>query len=106
MYSLSSIDKCVNLEILDVSYNQLQGLEPISKLNTLKKCYLHFNSLKTYSDLSPLYALAALQELTIRGNPLDKFSENEKYQLIKQCQQLRLIDGKSISRTERNKELK
>ncbi|EKS8444446.1 leucine-rich repeat domain-containing protein [Listeria monocytogenes] len=60
-----------NLEVLDLSGNQISDITPLSNLTNLSSLYLNNNQI---SDISPLSNLTDLVDLTLQGNQISDIS--------------------------------
>jgi Leucine-rich repeat (LRR) protein len=91
------------LEWLDLSFNQLQSIEPsIGRLKGLSKLHLHANQIRDIRDVQKLVDLPRLKDLTLHGNPIEERGRG-KYRnyIIAQLPNLRSLDFTSL--TERDK---
>jgi Leucine-rich repeat (LRR) protein len=91
------------LEWLDLSFNQLQSIEPsIGRLKGLTKLHLHANQIRDIRDVQKLVDLPRLRDLTLHGNPIEERGRG-KYRnfIIAQLPNLRSLDFTSL--TERDK---
>ena len=62
-----------NLQWIDLSYNQLQGIDAeILKFPHLKVLYMHGNEIKHLEECRKLQQLVNLQNLTLYGNPIEQ----------------------------------
>uniref|UniRef100_A0A7S3WQU2 Leucine-rich repeat-containing protein 51 n=1 Tax=Strombidinopsis acuminata TaxID=141414 RepID=A0A7S3WQU2_9SPIT len=62
----------INLQSLDISFNQLRSVEPdLLKLVNLKALYLHGNCIQSMSSVERLRKLPKLMSLTLNGNPVE-----------------------------------
>jgi Leucine-rich repeat (LRR) protein len=68
---LSPFQYFVNLESLDVSYNEIQDISMLFRLNKLKKINLEKNNI---TDISTLSNFPKLESLTVSGNPISDIS--------------------------------
>ncbi|MHA1416781.1 MAG: leucine-rich repeat protein, partial [Candidatus Heimdallarchaeaceae archaeon] len=69
---LSNLALCTNIEVIDLSANQLEEIELTPIVNTeLETVILSENSLKSI-DLSPLAQCTNLEELILAGNELEE----------------------------------
>jgi hypothetical protein len=91
------------LEWLDLSFNQLQSIEPsVGRLKGLTKLHLHANQIRDIRDVQKLVDLPRLRDLTLHGNPIEERGRG-KYRnyIIAQLPNLRSLDFTSL--TERDK---
>jgi len=82
----------VNLETLDLSYNQIKTLKGLDKLKNLKELWLNSNKIETFEDLD---LLAMNQELTtvyFGGNPVADFP-GYRQKLIELLPKIEQIDA-------------
>jgi hypothetical protein len=91
------------LEWLDLSFNQLQSIEPsVGRLKGLSKLHLHANQIRDIRDVQKLVDLPRLRDLTLHGNPIEERGRG-KYRnyIIAQLPNLRSLDFTSL--TDRDK---
>ena len=67
---LTGLEHCVNLTILDLSWNNLDNIHEIRYLGYLRELYLAHNEI---GDLSPLEGLESLEILDLQDNDIDDF---------------------------------
>lgn len=97
--SLQSISK--NLEVLNISGNNLESLTDLEVLHNLTQLFASDNDLNDMRELSKLLALCPkLIHLELAGNPL---CHQPKYKdrIIVMCKQLGILDGKEVTDTVR-----
>ena len=66
--NIQGLEYCTNLDILDLSNNQISDLSPLSNLQKLKALYLGENQI---SNISPLSKLTSLDILEINNNQIE-----------------------------------
>jgi len=70
--SLRSMVEITQIQWLDLSFNQLQTIEPtIGRLKGLRKLHLHANKIVDIQDVMKLTDLENLKDLTLHGNPIE-----------------------------------
>lgn len=70
--SLRSMVEITQIQWLDLSFNQLQTIEPtIGRLRGLVKLHLHANKITDILDVNKLVELENLRDLTLHGNPIE-----------------------------------
>jgi len=69
--SIEGAQYLINLQDLDLYYNQISGLSPLAGLTNLQLLYLNNNQI---SDLSPLAGLSNLQKLYLGVNQISDLS--------------------------------
>jgi Leucine-rich repeat (LRR) protein len=87
----------VTLQWLDLSFNQLQGIEPILlRFLSLKALYLHGNCIRTLPSVERLKKLPKLLILTLNGNPIESSKIYRPY-IIGSLPGLRALDHATIT---------
>ncbi|CAD8201200.1 unnamed protein product [Paramecium octaurelia] len=89
-----------NLQILQLSRNQIRTLKHISKLKQLKELYLEKNNIKDIKELEYLKELYNLRVLSLIENPVVKHPEYKKVAL-KHCLALQVLDDFKIMEQDR-----
>ena len=69
--SLSGVDHCTNLRVLDISNNQISRLEKLGPLKKLEEFWASNNQLSSFEDVDrELTDKDALETVYFEGNPL------------------------------------
>ena len=68
---LTGLEHCLNLTILDLSWNSLDNIHEIRFLGYLRELYLAHNEI---SDLGPLEGLESLELLDLQDNDIEDFT--------------------------------
>ncbi|CAK59158.1 unnamed protein product (macronuclear) [Paramecium tetraurelia] len=89
-----------NLQILQLSRNQIRTLKHISGLKQLKELYLEKNNIKDIKELEYLKELYNLRVLSLIENPVVKHPEYKKVAL-KHCLALQVLDEFKILEQDR-----
>ncbi|CAD8095661.1 unnamed protein product [Paramecium sonneborni] len=89
-----------NLQILQLSRNQIGTLKHISKLKQLKELYLGQNKIKDIKELEYLKELYNLRVLNLIENPVVEHPEYKKVAL-KHCLALQILDDSKIMEQDR-----
>ncbi|CAD8096582.1 unnamed protein product [Paramecium sonneborni] len=89
-----------NLQILQLSRNQIGTLKHISKLKQLKELYLGQNKIKDIKELEYLKELYNLRVLSLIENPVVEHPEYKKVAL-KHCLGLQILDDSKITEKDR-----
>ncbi|KAJ0090498.1 hypothetical protein Patl1_14698 [Pistacia atlantica] len=84
-----------NLEVMDLSYNNLNNsiLSSLGDLSSLKSLDLNSNGLTGTVDVQGLCSLKNLEELYMDGNKIDKFVNSKDYRGLKKLNTLSLQSG-------------
>ena len=101
------IGALTDLEELDLSFNRLKDLSPLSNLENLTLLWLGYNTSAPFnanvsnalSDISPLADLAALENLDLKGNAISDISALENLTNLERAQ-LQLNEISDISALE------
>ncbi|KAL0490029.1 hypothetical protein AKO1_009378 [Acrasis kona] len=100
----SRLSECLELEQLDVSHNQLGDCFYISTCQSLKVLDLSFNNIKAKTSIRGLSLMIRLESLGIVGNPLTRrTSEHLRMFLLTLSPNLKYVDGKVLTKHNRNK---
>mmetsp|Transcript_62362 Transcript_62362/g.140554 ORF Transcript_62362/g.140554 Transcript_62362/m.140554 type:complete len:244 (-) Transcript_62362:72-803(-) len=90
----------VNLQWLDLSFNQLVTIEPeLLRFLNLKALYLHGNCLRSLPSVERLRKLPKLLSLTLNGNPIESSKIYRPY-VIGALNGLRSLDHSTITQDE------
>lgn len=84
------------LEQLWISYNNIEKLTGIEKLQKLKIVYASNNKIKDWGEVARLSTLPLLEGLLIKGNPVrreDMSDEQYVNEVKKRVPQLKILDG-------------
>ena len=92
--SLKTMVDIAQIQWLDLSFNQLQTIEPsIGRLRGLRKLHLHANKITDITDVQKLQELENLKDLTLHGNPIeDRGRQKYRNYIISLLPQLHSLD--------------
>ena len=100
---LSGLDLCVNLKILDLSYNRLSTVDPIKGCVKLEKLWLQGNQIKDMQSLTRTapamdnLKLLYLQEFNGEGMNACCLIKGYRAQVLKLFKSLSCLDGQRTS---------
>lgn len=101
---IPDLNRCNNLEFLDISYNQIaDNLENISVINTIQTCKLNNNLIdwsqgEIISNLNILIKLVDLKVLNLNNNKFyDKYFSIIDSQIKLKCLGLRVLNDKPFN---------
>lgn len=85
---IENLDKCVKLEVLNLSYNLIEKIEKVDKLLRLRELNLSYNKI---SKIEGLENMCNLQKLNLAGNEI----EHIPVWLAKKLKSLRVLNLKA-----------
>eukprot|EP00163_Fabomonas_tropica_P005653 TRINITY_DN15278_c0_g1_i1.p1 TRINITY_DN15278_c0_g1~~TRINITY_DN15278_c0_g1_i1.p1 ORF type:complete len:249 (+),score=26.10 TRINITY_DN15278_c0_g1_i1:26-772(+) len=86
---------------LDLSFNQLETIDPVLLEHKLTALYLHANNITSIKEVDKLSKLP-LRTLTLHGNPIENVKEYRSY-VIARIPTLRTLDFTAITNRDRQK---
>mmetsp|Transcript_46367 Transcript_46367/g.119662 ORF Transcript_46367/g.119662 Transcript_46367/m.119662 type:complete len:196 (-) Transcript_46367:21-608(-) len=94
------LDKMPNLEVVSLSLNRIESLEPFQYCKHLREVYLRKNKISSLKEISFLRGLKSLSILWLSDNPV---AENRKYRqyVISMLPQLETLDNQKVTDEER-----
>lgn len=93
-------DPLRNLQWVDLSFNQLNTIDPaLLQFQQLKALYLHGNLIRTLPSVERLRKLPKLISLTLNGNPIE-CSKVYRVYIVGALQSLRALDHSTITEDE------
>lgn len=97
--SLKVMVEITQIQWLDLSFNQLQTIEPvIGRLRGLVKLHLHANKISDITDVMRLQELENLRDLTLHGNPIeDRGRQKYRNYIISCLPKLNSLDFTSLT---------
>ncbi|XP_040911734.1 protein tilB homolog [Toxotes jaculatrix] len=97
---IENLSRLKKLEYLNVALNNIEVLENLEGCESLQKLDLTVNFVGRLSSVESLKHNIHLRELFLVGNPCTKFEGYRQY-VVASLPQLKWLDGKEISRSER-----
>mmetsp|Transcript_30662 Transcript_30662/g.56026 ORF Transcript_30662/g.56026 Transcript_30662/m.56026 type:complete len:244 (+) Transcript_30662:51-782(+) len=95
-------DPLVNMQWLDLSFNQLASVEPVLlQFPNMKALYLHGNCIQSLGSVERLKGLPKLLSLTLNGNPLGSAKTYRPF-VVGAVPQLKSLDHSTITDDEHN----
>lgn len=94
------------LEQLWLSYNLIEKLNNLSKLEKLKVIYLAYNKISNWNEVDKLRENPALEKTVMLGNPIYSNTGSDadaRLKVLKHLPQLQMIDGRMVSNEDRDK---
>lgn len=88
------------LEQLWASYNSVDKLKPLSNLKHLKVLYMSNNNVKDVNELKHLSELADLEDLVLKGCPVEVNLSDYRSKVAEVLPQLKKLDGTSLITSE------
>eukprot|EP01023_Acetabularia_acetabulum_P048446 TRINITY_DN5121_c0_g2_i1.p4 TRINITY_DN5121_c0_g2~~TRINITY_DN5121_c0_g2_i1.p4 ORF type:complete len:124 (-),score=32.48 TRINITY_DN5121_c0_g2_i1:133-504(-) len=95
--NLEAVDD--TLEELWLSYNQIERLAGVEKLQALRVLFLSNNKIKDWPEIEKLSSLEKLEDLLLVGNPLfNDYKEVSEYRIevLKRLPNLKKLDGQPV----------
>jgi len=72
---IEGLDNLVNLEVLDLSYNQITTLKGLENLKKIKELWLNSNKIENFKDLDLLESNKTLDTIYLGGNPVASYPD-------------------------------
>lgn len=91
-----------SLRWIDLSFNQIDNLDPLLELENLAVLYLHVNKISSFKEIKKLQILPKLVKLTIHGNPVEEKKHYRSY-VIHFLNNLHMLDFSSVTNLDRVK---
>ncbi|GLV39447.1 touch insensitive larva B [Carabus blaptoides fortunei] len=97
---IENLQKLKRLQYLNLAINNIEVVENLERCESLEKLDLTLNFIGNLESVTSLKMNIHLHELFLTGNPCAEFT-GYRYYLIQKLPQLRSLDGREITRTER-----
>ena len=97
---ISEISKCINLESVSFSSNQITSLKYFNDMKNLRELSLANNNISDINEIRYLSSCPNLKKLWLKGNPISRFQEYREY-VIKLLPNLEKLDDKEVTVYER-----
>ena len=97
---ISEISKCINLESVSFSSNQITSLKYFKDMKNLKELSLANNNISDINEIRYLSSCKNLKKLWLKGNPISKYREYRQY-IINYLPNLEKLDDIEITASER-----
>lgn len=105
--NVNNLSNLTSLTELNLRRNQIQYISDLDKLPSLQRIFLSHNMIQSFVDVSSIFRIPFLIELSMDGNPV---SENDplqyRHQIICNITSLKHLDLKRITDEERSQAIK
>lgn len=101
-FFIENLNKLKKLEYLNIAINNIDRIEGLEGLESLQKLDLTLNFIGELTSIENLISCYNLCELHLTGNPCSDYPEYRDF-VIATLDQLTILDGVEISRTDRIK---
>ncbi|XP_003383891.1 PREDICTED: protein C21orf2-like [Amphimedon queenslandica] len=97
---VSILPQFKNLEVLNLSCNNITSLQPIGQCKNLSQLYLRKNNIFRFEELDHLKDLRNLQSVWLSGNPISSI-ENYRLKVLSILPQIERLDEEIVTEEER-----
>eukprot|EP00111_Clytia_hemisphaerica_P001292 TCONS_00003696-protein len=101
LHDISIVQQLVNLEVLNLSVNNVYTLQNLSHCPRIKEIYLRKNKISDLKEIKFLRNLPNLQVLWIADNPCSETNETYRYTVLKNLPNLIKLDSSVVTQEDR-----